>query len=59
MDRFISGVMIFAFILWLPLFITAICGWFAPIGLGYKIGYTILVCAIWIPVIGAWMDSNR
>ena len=59
MDKFIVGVLLFAFLLWLPLFIAAVYGWFAPIELGYKIGYTALTCAFWTPVIGAWIDANK
>ena len=56
----IKFVLILAIIIWIPLFIPAVVGWFIPeIDRGGLLGYTIVSLLIWVPVIGAWLDSRK
>lgn len=59
MDRFMIGILILLILLTSPFIMAAVYSWFTPIELGYKIGITLVVCSIWIPVIGAWIHANR
>ena len=58
MDKWTKILGIVTLVLWLPLLVSVIMGWFTPVPIGCKVTYTVLIFALLIPPVCVWLHMH-